>query len=576
MKKGSRLFVYNNPMKKYRWQILILCITGLVVGILLILERQGGLLSNSTSQAAPGGIYTEAMVGSIQRLNPLFDSANNADRDIDRLIFSGLLKFDSRGIPEGDLADNWSVSQDGTIYTITLKKNLKWQDGNSLTTDDIVFTTGLISTGGDGIPSDLSKFWAQIKVIKLDATHVQFVLPEAYAPFLDYLTFGVLPKHILGSMTYDQIVNSTFNMQPIGSGPFKFESIAVENNAITGITLAAYDGYAGSKAYLDKIVFRFYPDSQSAYQAYQNGYVQGISQVTNDILPKVLADPNLNLYSSRLPKISMVLFNLNDSSVSFFQNKIVRQALYDAINRQLIINQVYDSQAILANGVIFPGTWAYLDSLQTVQYDPEQAQELLKEQGYVVTGDTTPVRKNGDTTMAFVLSYPDDDLHKQVAEMIQQDWEAINVNVTLEAVPADKFISDKLDTRGYQAALVDLNFSNSPDPDPYPFWDQGQITGGQNYSQWSDRTVSDTLEQARVSTDIGERTRLYHNFQYLFAEEIPALPLFYPVYNFAVNEQVQGISVGPMFTTSDRFANVTSWYMVSKRSASGVITPTPK
>jgi peptide/nickel transport system substrate-binding protein len=560
-------------MKKYRWQIIILCLTGLVVGLLLILERQGGLLNNTTPRATAGGIYTEALVGSLDRLNPLLDSNNEADHDIDRLIFSGLVQFDSRGLPQPDLAESWTISQDGTLYNFVLKKGITWHDGEPFTADDIVFTTGLLGKGGDGIAADLSKFWSQIKVIKLDDTHLQFVLPQAYAPFMDYLTFGILPKHLLGNMTYDQIVASSFNLQPIGTGPYQFDSITVENKTITGVTLKAFSSYSGNKPYIEKIIFRYYPDSQSAFQAYQDGYVQGISSISSDVLPKALADTNLSLYTSRMPKISMVLFNLNDSSVKFFQEKEVRKALYLAINRQMIINKVYNGQAILANGVIFPGSWAYLDSLTTVGYDPDQAQSLLKGQGYVVTGDTNPVRKNGDTSLSFVLSYPDDDLHKQIAQMIQQDWLSINVNVTLEAVPVDKFVSDKLDSRGYQAALVDLNLAGSPDPDPYPFWDQGQITSGQNYSQWSDRTVSDTLEQARVTTDFNERVRLYHNFQYLFADQNPALPLFYPVYTFAIDSQVQGVSVGPMYSTSDRFGSVTSWFLVSKRTAAG--TPTP-
>jgi peptide/nickel transport system substrate-binding protein len=574
LKKGSRLFVYNNAMKKYRWQIIILCLTGLVVGLLLILERQGGTLNNSSPHATKGGIYTEALVGSIQRLNPLLDSANTVDQDVDRLIFSGLVKFDTRGIAEPDLADSWTVSQDGTIYNFVLKDKLTWHDGQPLTVDDIVFTTGLLSTGGADISADLSKFWAQIKVIKLDDTHFQFVLPEAYAPFLDYLTFGVLPKHILEGKTYDQIVADDFNLQPIGSGPFKLDSVDVKDGSIKGITLSSFSGYAGGTPFIDKVVFLYYSDSESAYQAYLDGFVQGISNVTNDVLPSVLANTNLSLYSSRLPRISIVLFNLKDSSATYFQDKEVRTALYLAINRQSIVNKVYNGQAILANGVIFPGTWAYLDSLATVQYDPEQAQDLLKADGYVVTGDTDPVRTKDDKAIDFVLSYPDDDLHHQIAQMIQNDWKAINVNVTLEAVPADKFISDKLDSRGYQAALVDLNFANSPDPDPYPFWDQGQATSGQNYSQWSDRTVSDTLEQARVSTDFSERERLYHNFQYLFAEENPALPLFYPVYNYAIDSQVQGVSVGPLFSPSDRFANITAWYLEATRGTEGTVTPT--
>lgn len=554
-------------MKKFRWQILILCIAGFVVGTLLILERQGGLLSTTSPQAVSGGVYTEALVGSLQRLDPLLDRSNSVDRDVDRLIFSGLLKFDSRGIAEGDLANTWAASGDGTLYNVEIKKNLKWHDGKDLTTDDILFTIDLMRKGGATIPEDLTKFWTDVETIQLDSTHIQFKLPQAFAPFLDYLTFGILPKHILGDMSYDEIMNSSFNLQPIGSGPYKFSEISVEGDQIKGITLQVFDDYSGKKPFIQEIVFRYYPDSQSAYQAYKDGYVQGISQVTTDILPQVLAETDLSVYTGRLPQISMVLFNLNDSSVSFLQDAKIRKALYLAINRQKIINVVFNGQAIQADGVIFPGTWAYLDSTPTFTYDPDQSKDILKEQGFVVTGDTNPVRMKDDKALKFVLSYPDDDLHKKVAEMIQQDWKLLDIDVTLEAVPTTVFVSEKLDSRGYQAALVDLNLSNSPDPDPYPFWDQGQITGGQNYSQWSDRTVSDTLEQARVAVDFSERTRLYHNFQYLFAEQIPALPLFYPVYNYAVDKQVQGVTMGPLFNTSDRFATVSSWYMVSKRTS---------
>ncbi len=553
-------------MKKFRWQILILCVTGLVVGILLILERQGGILSSTSPQAASGGIYTEALVGSLQRLNPILDQANEADQDVDRLIFSGLVKFDSRGNAEGDLAKNWSVSDDGILYTFELNDNVKWHDGKSFSADDVIFTIDLLKAGGASIPADLSKFWTDITVVKLDDTHLQFKLPQAFAPFLDYLTFGVLPQHLLNGQTYDQIVASSFNLQPVGTGPFLFSDISVEGDQINGITLSANKNYYGQKPFIQQIVFRYYPDSASAYQAYKDGYVQGISKVTNDVLPDVLANNDLAVYSGRMPQLSMVFINLKDESVSFFQDVKVRKALYLAINRQQIIDKVYNGQAIKANGVIFPGTWSYLESTPTYAYDPDQAKDLLKEAGYVVSGDTETVRKKDDTELKFVLSYPDDDLHKAIAEMIQKDWKALDISVSLEAVPVDVFVKEKLDSRGYQAALADINFANSPDPDPYPFWDQGQITGGQNYSQWNDRTVSDTLEQARVTVDQAERSRLYHNFQYLFAEQIPAFPLFYPVYSYAVDKQIQGVSMGPLFSTSDRFAAVTGWFMVSKRT----------
>lgn len=116
-------------MKKYRWQLLILFFTGLVVGVLLILEKRGGLAEVSTAQPVQGGVYTEALVGNIQRLNPLLDSANSVDRDINKLVFSGIVKFDSRGIPQPDLAETIGISQDGMLYNIALKPDLVWHDG---------------------------------------------------------------------------------------------------------------------------------------------------------------------------------------------------------------------------------------------------------------------------------------------------------------------------------------------------------------------------------------------------------------------------------------------------------------
>jgi peptide/nickel transport system substrate-binding protein len=260
----------------------------------------------------------------------------------------------------------------------------------------------------------------------------------------------------------------------------------------------------------------------------------------------------------------MVMFNLNDPEVPYLQDKAIREALLLGINRQRIINQYFNGQAILANGVILPGTWAYLENVPTYDFDTEKASLLLKTAGYVVTGDENPVRKKEDTTLRIVLSYPDDDLHKNIAESIQKDWQALSIEVVLEPVPPDSFLDDKLAPRAYQAALVDLNLSKTPDPDPYPFWDMGQAAAGQNYTQWNNRIASDTIEQARITVDLGERTRLYHNFQSIFANELPALPLYYPVYNYGVTNQILGVSMGPLIDTSSRYATVAKWYMAAK------------
>jgi peptide/nickel transport system substrate-binding protein len=169
------------------------------------------------------------------------------------------------------------------------------------------------------------------------------------------------------------------------------------------------------------------------------------------------------------------------------------------------------------------------------------------------------------------MLYPDTELHKALAEAVKRDYERLGVEVILQAVLYDELV-DKLNNRVHMAALVDLNLSRSPDPDPYPFWHQAQAAGGQNYAQWDDRQASEYLEQARITVDIAERTRLYRNFQVRFEKELPALPLFYPVYRYAVDAQVQGVRMGPLFDPSDRFNTVTSWFLVTKRSSGSATT----
>ena len=127
-------------------------------------------------------------------------------------------------------------------------------------------------------------------------------------------------------------------------------------------------------------------------------------------------------------------------------------------------------------------------------------------------------------------------------------------------------MSQRLEPRLYQAALVDLNLLGQHDPDPYPFWHQSQITGGQNYAKWDDRQASEYLEQARITVDLEERNRLYRNFQVRYSNEQPAILLWYPVYTYAVGDHVQGVTMGPLFETSDRFATLTTWFLNAMRA----------
>jgi peptide/nickel transport system substrate-binding protein len=561
-------------MKRLRWQILVVVVTLVLVGILLL--SQGPVITPILPQAASGGVYTEGLVGAMGRLNPLLDWNNSADRDVDRLIYSGVMRFDSRGMPEPDLAESWGTTADGTIYNFSLRPNAVWHDGIPVTSDDVIFTIELMKSPASFYPQDVKELWSKVEIIRLSDKAMQFKIPEPYAPFLDYMAFGVLPKHLLESVPLDQILNADFNLKPVGSGPYKFDHLLIDKGQITGVVLVRNEQYYLQIPFIEQVVFKYYSSSAVTLDAFHAGEVAGISQVTRDILPQALAEPNLSVYTSRLPQMGFVLFNLNNPEVPFLQETKLRRALMLGLDRQRLIDAFMKGQAIPLDGPILPGSWAHYDGVETIPYDADMAIALLKELGYTLPADGGTVRVDKDgKPLAFSLVHPDDEIHTQMAQSIQTNWATIGVKVDLISVPYANLQSDYLDKRAYQAALVELALPRTPDPDPYPFWHQAEATGGQNYSQWDNRPASEYLEQARVTTDFGLRARLYRNFQVIFARELPSLPLYAPVYSYGVNITVQGVQMPPLYDPSDRFLLISQWYLVTRRSLEQTATPEP-
>lgn len=552
-------------MKRLRWQLLIVVVALVVITALLLWQQPAVIQQVVSIQPTTGGVYTEALIGAFGRLNPLLNSYNPADRDINRLIFTGLVNFDDRGLPQGDLAESWGISQAGTIYNFSIRQDAIWHDGAPVTSEDVVFTVNLMRNDEFPTPQDLRDFWEEIEVKSLDDKTLQFHLPEPFAPLLDYLTFGVLPKHLLDSIPPGELVDAKFNMEPVGSGPYRFDHLLSEEGQILGVVLSAFDDYYRDRTFIDQVVFRYYPDAESALAAYREGEVMGIGQVNVDILADVLQEPELNLYTGRMPVLDMIYLNLDDPELPFFQDSAIRRALTMGINRQWLVDRVLNSQGIIADSPIPPGTWAHYDGIERVNYDTEAAINILKEAGYTIPAEGGTMRVKEDVPLSFEMVYPDDPKNTALAEAIQKDWERLGVIVVLKPVTYEVLLSDYLEPRTYEAALVTLNMTRTPDPDPYPFWDQAQITGGQNYANWDDRQASEYLEQARISVDIGDRTKAYRNFQVRFSQELPAVPLAYAVYSYAVDRQVLGVSIGPLFNPSNRFANITSWFLLANR-----------
>ena len=564
-------------MRNIRWQLLI-AIGGLALVVVLLIGQTPDQVT-APAQPVTGGVHSEALIGEIIRPNPILDFSNQPDRDIDRLIYHGLLHFDSRGIPAPDLAATWSISADATLYTFTLREDAVWHDGEPVTSDDIIYTYSKLQDNNYPGPEDIHELWNQVNIIRLDNRRVQFQLPEPFAPFLDYLSVGLLPDHLLRGVSADDLIDHPFNLDPIGTGPFLLDQFILEDNQITGVSLVAFDEFYGQQPFLERIELILFENEQDALKAYNNGEVKGIGYLGESILDEALSLPSMNVHSARLPRLGMIFLNLQNPEKDFLSEKTIRRALAIAINRQWIIDQVFLGQAVQSIGPIMPGTWAFAEGIKALPFDPDEAAQILESEGWELPAGASPgtpeyQRVKDEEILSLELVHLEDNTNTQIAELVKRYWEAIAIQVELVPVSSDSLLNDFLQPRAFQAALTELDLGSYPDPDPYPIWHDSQTETGQNYSGFSDRNISIWLEQARTTPDRGRRTELYTSFQYRFQDQVPSILLYYPIYNYGIDAQIQGVTVGPLFNPSDRFNTVVDWYLVARRGVSPEIEET--
>jgi len=274
----------------------------------------------------------------------------------------------------------------------------------------------------------------------------------------------------------------------------------------------------------------------------------------------------------------------------------VRQALLLSLDRNKIIEEVLHGQGLVADSPLIPGTWAYAADLPPVIADQERARQLLNEAGwrYPVppqrTGDNIdeapirptsipanpndpPIRVKDGIPISFTLYTTNNPLQVALAKAVAVQWQDIGVKATVVPVQAG-LLSNYLAPRNYQAALLDVQLPD--DPDPYPFWHESQADApGQNYSQFRDRDISEVLEQGRRTNDAAQRVNLYHKFQELFREKTPGILLYYPVYNYAVSEKVRDVQIGPIAVSADRFRSLPDWYVLTRRVIQNKALSTP-
>ncbi len=548
----SALSSRPRPHSRLRWHVVLAGVGVLLVAAVLL---QSAGAYETVLVAASGGTYVEGVPGSPRYLNPLLSQGNQVDEDIASLVFSGLTRLDGCGNVLPDLAESWDISDDGREYTFHLRSDAYWHDGVPVVADDVIFTIGVIQNPDfTGLPA-LARFWADIEATEANDRTVRFRLPEAYGPFLAATNIGILPAHLLSGVAVSEMTQAEFNRTPVGSGPF-----VIKESDLTHVRLEANKSYYGlERPYLEGIEFRFYRDPGEALRAHGRGEVMGVGGLASEYIPDAAADASLNLFSAPLGRMVMVMLDLESTAAPFLGEQDVRQALQMGLDRRSLVGTVLEGRGLLAHSPYSSCSWALDPHGPTMDYDLDGARERLETQGWV-EADGDGIREKDGQVLRLELLATDDRQSVAIAQEIARQWLAIGVAAQVTPVAFNDLVSGRLATQEFDAALVELSLGG--DPDPYVLWHSSQTGGvGQNYTGYVNREADELLEQARRIWEPATRTSLYRRFQAIFAEELPALPLYYPVYTYAVDADVRGVELGPLVTPSQRFQSINEWYV---------------
>lgn len=523
------------------------------------------VLTHQTLVPAVGGTYTEGLIGEPQFVNPLYAITSDVDTDITRLVFSGLLKYDPALGLVPDLAESYDVSDDGLVYTFVLREGAKWHDGADVRVRDILSTINMIQN--PEYKSPLIASFRDVDAIQVDERTVQFVLPEPFAPFLSALTVGILPGDIWENIPPKNATLADANLQPIGSGPYQFEKFTKDAlGSIRSYTLVRSRVYYGEQARIERITFKFYPDTFSALDALDNKNVEGVSFVPADAVKDVASDRSVNLLRPLLPQYTGVFFN--EIHQPILADVDVRKALAMALPRDRFVNEVLDGHGRVVYSPFLPGMVGYSDQMTGPAFDLDGARAILETEGWkAIEGQNTRGKTGSDGTvqpLKIVLTTFDHPEFVKAAEIIKDQWGFIGVETEIQYVDADTMQTDILRERQYDALLSGelLGF----DPDPYPFWHSSQVDyPGLNIALYANRKADTLIEEGRSATDDAVRTEKYLAFQTMLFEDLPAILLYQPTYAYAISNKIKGVDVPTILAPSDRFANIEDWYVKTKR-----------
>ncbi len=503
--------------------------------------------------AKSGGVYVEGVIGDISTLNPLL-AASEPEQAVSRLLFSSLYNYDVTGALHTDLAESMTVKDD-KVYTIKLR-NAVWHDGKKLTAEDVVYTINLIKN--PQVRSPLRVNWLDISARAIDDSTVEFMLPAVYAGFSHALTFPVIPKHILQSVSPSSMREADFSSNPVGSGPFAVKRVQTsESTSSTDVVrMEPNTKYYGAVSTLSRLELRAYGNESLLVKAVNSGEVSAASGLSLSAADNIKSKQ----YSTKHWLLNKGVYLLMNNRSQTLQDARVRRALRYATDTSSIRATVGDNVARLDTPILQSQIAQKLPAAP--DYNLDKAKALLKEAGWTYNQGQWK-GKDGRPLAVAVTTSSGRDEYKKIVDALKQQWSKLGVDVQLREIDTSStttsFVQSVLQPRDYDALLYELELG--ADPDVFAYWHSSQASAsGYNFANYSNRTVDNDLVGGRSRTNSALRAAKYIQFVNQWLNDAPAIGLYQSVGSYVLNNGASIVEPrGSLNTMNDRYADVTTW-----------------
>lgn len=511
------------------------------------------------ASASGSGTIILGVTQEATNFNPLLYVNTGIETIVEVAVFDSPWTINDKGDFVANLAtevpsvENGGISADGLDWTIKLRSGVKWHDGQPFTAKDVVFTYNTVmdpkvaarSRAGHDRVAEISA---------PDDLTVKIKLKEAFVPYLvTWQKTSIIPEHLLKDVA--DLNTAPFNSMPIGTGPFKFKS----RSAGDYIEYEAYADYHGDGPHVASLIQKFTPDQQALFAQFQTGAVNiiDLQGIPPELFGRAKALPGKTVFPSPSPFVEFVYFNCGKPQ---FKDKKVRQALYLAMDKQGIIDQIYTGIPARTLSYIPSDHWAYNKNLKDPGFDLAKAASMLDEAGWKVGADG--VREKDGVKLAFTISTTaGNKARERSQQLLQQNFKTINVDMTLNNMPASVVWADYTVMSQFDTLMVAWDPLLFPDPDYSSRIVSNQIPAkggvGANYVQYENAEIDDLCLKGLTETVQEKRKVIYDRIQEILLDEVPFGPIFVHATLCAFDNTVKGYGVNS-YHASNAW-NVNTW-----------------